>query len=264
MQKRVIQIYWPILVTVLLGCIPPFSSVGYSLWEIGRVNAYILTHTITSAIHPPYPVFKIIPMILIFAIFRYGNQARKLFSIYATISYILFAFSQSISITKIYGVGICLTSFLLSLWIAGFWLYETIHPKNDFSPRKQPIWKYWVFIPALLAFWEPVNPISGLPDFQFSYWITSSAGLSFCMMTPLYLAILITFFPKVNHSILLITSLVGLGYALGNLYIAFFFNIHYWWVGILHIPLLILSITGLTLWVGNPITWLNSHLAWKS
>jgi hypothetical protein len=263
MIKRVIQIQWPILITVLLGCIPPFSSVGYPMWEIGRVNAYILTHSITSALHPPYPIFKIIPIILIIAIFRYGNQARQLFSIYVTISYFMFAFCQSISITIIYGFGICLTSLLLSIWIAGFWLYETSHPRNDFSLRKQPIWKYWVFIPALLAFWEPVNPGSGLPDFQISYWITSSAGLSFCMMTPLYLAILITFFPTVNRSILQITSLVGFGYALGNLYIAFFFNVHYWWVGILHIPLLILSITGLTLWVGNPITWLNSHLAWK-
>lgn len=258
MLKNILQKRWMLLMTLLLGCLPPYSSRGYSIWEAGRVNGYILTHAIPSAFHSLYPVFKIIPMFLVITILWYGSRTRKLFSLYVAISYVLFAFCQSLSVTEMYGTGICLSHLLLSLWIAMLWLWEVSRPGNDFSQRRRPFWKYWVFLPALLAFWEPVNPATGLPDFKLAYWLTSSAGLAFCMLTPLYLATLIVFYPTVNRAIFEVTSLVGFAYALGNFYIAFFFDARFWWVGILHLPLLILSLNGLFLAFGTPIGWVRS------
>jgi len=261
MLKTILRTRWVLLVTLLLGGMPPYSSRGYSIWEVGRVNGYILTHAMTKVFQPVYPVFKLIPLILVIAIFGYGNRTRKLFSLYVAISYVLSGLCQSLSVTQAYGTGICLAHLLLSFWIALLWLWEANHPGNDFSRRKPAFWKYWVFLPALLAFWEPVNPATGLPDFNFAYWLTSSAGLSFCMLTPLYLAILIVFYPTVNRAIFEVISLVGFAYALGNFYLAFFFNPSFWWVGILHVPLLILSLDGLCLSLGTPIDWVRAaHL----
>jgi hypothetical protein len=246
--KLVAQKWGAFLLPLCLFCIPPYTSRGYALLEVGRVNAYILTHTIKNSFYSFYPVFKILPIVLILSILPFGNKAAGLFSWYVAISYIFFALLQSISFSEMHGLGICSAHLALSLWVAVLWFAEAKSPRNDFTPIRRPLWKYWVVLPALLAFWEPANPISGTPDFSPAYLLTSGAGLAFCMMTPVYLALLTLFYPKVNLTILGTTSLIGILYGLGNLFIAFFLDPgHSWWIGILHIPLLSISIYGLAL-----------------
>jgi len=76
---------------------------------------------------------------------------------------------------------------------------------------KAPAWKYWVFPLAFLAFWFPHSITDGsvVPDFNPTSILTSEAGLTFCMMTPVYLAILTLYYPRINMTTLRITSLVG-------------------------------------------------------
>ncbi len=253
MLKLVTQKWWPFLLPLFLFCIPPYTSSGYAPLEVGHVNAYILTHTIKNSFHSLYPVFKVIPMGLALSIFLFGNKTAKLFSLYAAISYILFAFLQSISFTEAYGLGICLAHLALSLLVAAFWSAEVKSRRNDFTPRKQPLWKYWGVVLALLALWEPANPITGMPDFNLTYLLTSGGGLAFCMMTPVYLAMLTLYYPKVNLTILRATSVIGILYGLGNIGLVFFLNpSRSWWIGVLHLPLLILSVYGLMLSIGDP------------
>jgi len=250
---------------LLLFGIPPYTSNGYAPLEAGRVNAYILTHTIKGSFYSLYPIFKIIPIGLVLSIFFFGNKTAKLFGLYAGMSYILFAFLQSISFTKEYGLGICFAHLALSLLVAVSWFKEVNSERNDFTPRRQSLWKYWVVVPALFAFWEPANPITGMPDFSLTYLLTSGAGLAFCMMTPVYLAVLTLYYPKVNLTILRITSIIGIFYGLGNMALAFFLNLGLsWWIGILHLPLLVIALYGLMLSIGNPLYRARLFQIWKA
>jgi len=260
LRKRIVQNWWPILLPLPLFCLPPYTSQGYPILEVGRVNAFILTHTIKSSFQSFYPVFKIIPLILVSSIFVFGNKTRRLFCLYAAISYILFALFQSISITEEYGLGICSAHLALSSLVALFWFSEVKSNRNDFNPKKRPLLSYWTFVLALFAFWGPIHPLTGRPDFNPSYILTSGAGLAFCMMTPVYLALLIHYYPRVNLPILMVTGVIGLLYSLGNMSLAFILQSNYtWWVGVLHIPLLILSGYGLVTSVKSSQFLSHSH-----
>lgn len=233
--------WWFLPLILLPQIIPPYASFGYKLSELGAVNAYILTHPIKGYFTSIFPFFQIIPLVFLVAIFFAGKRVTRLFSVYVSLSYILIAFLQSFSISDRYGFAVLIGNVVTFLILAGLWLWESISPKNEFELQKIPVWKYWLILPALLPFWEPVNPHTLLPDFNPLYMLTSGAGLSFCMVTPLYLAILAIFFPHVNKPIFIITSVIGVFMSLGNIVLEFVIYPSYWWIGVLHIPLFILS-----------------------
>jgi hypothetical protein len=244
----VTQKWWPLLLPLFLFCIPPYTSSGYAPLTVSHVNAYILTHTIKSSFHTLFPVFKVAPLLLVLSIFLFGNKLAKLFSWYVAISYVLIAFLQSISISEVYGLGICTAHLALSLFVALLWVEEALYPRTDLTIKRHPLSRYLIFVPALVAFWEPANPLTGLPDFNLTYLLTSGAGLAFCMITPLYLAILVAQYPNVNQKILSATSVIGILYGSGNIGLATFLKLsNYWWINVLHLPLLIISSYGLTL-----------------
>jgi len=62
-------------------------------------------------------------------------------------------------------------------------------------------------------------------------------------MTPVYLAVLTLCHPKVNLATLRVTSLIGIIIGLYNMLVNFGFDPSMlWWNGVLHIPLLSISI----------------------
>jgi hypothetical protein len=101
---------------------------------------------------------------------------------------------------------------------------------------------------AFLAFWFPLNPESMKPDFNPSYIFTNSVGLAFCNMTPVYLAILTLYYPRINMVTLRITSLLGVIIGFFNLLVNFLIDPDVlWWFGVLHLPLVFISIYALIL-----------------
>jgi len=252
--ERITRRWWFFLVFVLLQFIvPPYASKGYNFPEDwGNVISHALGHAIVYQ-HPEiYPIFKVIPVILLIGIFVFRNKVARLFSTYVGISYVLFALGQSISVTEKYGVTICTINIVMFLVVAAFWLWEAAVLQNDFTLTKQPIWRYWVVPLAVLAFWAPAG--RGRPDFNPVYLLTNGTGLAFCMMTPVYVGLLTLYWPRVNMATLRVTSLVGLIIGLYNMHVNFVIAPSTkWWNGVLHIPLLAISIYGLVISLKRPI-----------
>ncbi len=244
---------WFLVVFVLLQLIPPYASHGYAWQDLPLVNAYILTHPIKIFSANLFPIFQLIPLLLLVAVFFLGNRVSRIFSLYVALTYFLVAFLQNISISEKYGLAICVGNVLTFLLLSGFWFWEFILPKNEFLVQKRPLWKYWPILLALVAFWGPINPGTLLPDFNPMYILTTGSGLSFCMATPLYLAILITFSGRINHRVWMATSFIGIMMSLGNMVLEFVVYPSYWWIGVLHFPLLILSMVGFILSVRHLI-----------
>ncbi|HNR65152.1 MAG TPA: hypothetical protein PKJ95_02530 [Atribacterota bacterium] len=238
--------WWFFLFFIIIQFIPPYTSKSYEWSEIGVVNLEILSNSIVKAWAAWYPISKIIPIILVVSIIFLRNRVSRIFSIYVAITYVLFAFLQNISITEKYGLGVIIINLVMFNLAAIFWFWEAIIGKNDFTSPKQLCWRYWIIPFAFLAFWYPIN--FGKPDFNPLFLFNNVAGLTFCMMTPVYLTILILYHPKVNMVTLRVTSLVGLIIAFYNLMVNFFMDPSFlWWNGILHLPLLIISAYGLIL-----------------
>jgi hypothetical protein len=235
------------LLVLLFLFIPPYTSKGYALSEVLQLNVFILTRPIKYELLELYPIFNVLALLMLFSSLTVGKYITPLFSWYASLSYILFAIVQNVSITDEYGVAICLSNIALFLMVSASWFYELKSRENDFSVRAQSTWRWLVLLPALLAIWQPVDPLTMGPDFNPLYLLNSGSGLTFCMMTTVYLALLIYFYPRVNLITLRITSMIGLLLGLGNLWLEWIYLPQLWWVGILHMPLVLMSGCGLWL-----------------
>jgi hypothetical protein len=101
---------------------------------------------------------------------------------------------------------------------------------------------------ALLVFWSPIA-VEGdkvVPDFDPILLLTSpDYGLAYCFVTPVFLFLLILFYPRVDVLTLRVTAFNGLLYGLFNL--THWFNPDMVWMGVLHIPLLIIPLVALFL-----------------
>jgi len=234
--------WWFYLFFVLIQFIPSFTSKSYDPWETGEVIGIILQNAVISSLEMWYPIFKLIPIILVALIILRIRGVTRWFNMYVGISYVLFALLQHIAITEEYGFSIVISNLVMLLVVAAFWFWDVAAQKNDLTPVKQPIRKYWVIPLAFLAFWYPLNQNTFMPDFNPAYLFTNAAGLTFCMMTPVYLAILILHYPKINMTTLRVTGLAGIIIAFYNIFLNFFmYPDTLWWNGVLHIPLLMIS-----------------------
>jgi len=253
-MERLTRKWWFFLLFVLIQFIPPYASKGYKFPdEWGDVIMYALRYAFIYSYSGVFTIFKIIPIILIVGIIVFRNKVARLLALYVSFSYVLFAFGQSIAVTKKYGVAVCTINVVMFLVVAAFWAWEAIVLKNDFKPAKIPIWKYWVIPLLLFAFWYPLDFRTAKPDFNPVHLFTNVAGVTFCMMTPVYVGLLTLYWPRVNIAAMRVTSLVGLIIGLYNIYANFGIKPGIlWWNGILHIPLLVISIYGLILSLKRP------------
>lgn len=248
-MERITRSFWFFLIVFFLQFLPPYASQGYNPVETGAVVQMILRQAVVYSWESWYPLFKIIPIALIVVLLINAKKSSRIFSVYAGITYLLFAFLQSIAFTKEYGWGVVTSNLLMFLGVALFWFWEAAAGKNDFSPPGDCKFRRWWAIPlALFAFWGPIDLKSMAPDFNPLYFLTSGTGLAFCMMTPVYLAVLLFFYPRINMPLLRVTALAGLIIGVYNALINFFLLPEVlWWNGIIHLPLLIISIYALGL-----------------
>jgi len=241
--------WWFILLFVIIQFIPPYASRGFDYSEIDMITRAVLSNAIIYRYQSIFPVFKIAPLLLFLLIALTGNRVNRIFSIYVGINYLMFAFLQSIAVTEEYGLAIITVNLLMFILVASLWLWEAVINKNDLTSKNKPFWRYWVIPLAILAFWYPCT-ISGSTaklDFNPLKILTNEAGLTFCMMTPVYLAILTLYHPEVNVATMRVTALVGVIIGFYNVLMNFFIEPSLWWNGVLHIPLLTISIYSLIL-----------------
>jgi hypothetical protein len=233
--------WWFLPLLLLPQLIPPFATQGYRLIDWPAVNQFIITHPVKAIFPAVYPVFKVIPLLLLAGIVFNNKAAARLFLIWVAFDYVLVSLLQSFSISSRYGVAVCTGNLVTFLFLAVIWACEALRPAVLLSIRNQPLRRFWPVILALFAFWYPVNPQTLLPDFNPAYLITSGAGLSFCLSTPLFLSIALIAFPSANKGWIACAAFVGLFMGVSNLVLEWVIIPTYWWIGVLHLPLVLIS-----------------------
>lgn len=241
--------WWFYALFLMVQVLPPVATRGFGT---GGVPKFLAVHIMNNFIRSPdiawlYPVSKIIPILLVISIIFLGNKASRLFSIYAAAAYLLFNVLQNFSVTSTYGVGILTQNLVTMLLVSLCWLWEAFAGKNDMSPSKASFLKIAVLILAFVAFWDPIDTVTRGIDFSPALLVSNAGGLAFCMMTPVFLAALIWFYPKVNLALLRVNSLAGIIIGIFNVLVVFSNPSIYWWFGVLHIPLFALGVYGLRL-----------------
>jgi len=234
-----------LIFTLLLVCffLPPVTEVPVAQQETPLLMRDVFIQT-SAAYLWLSPAIHITTILMLVAIYFYGTKTSRIIDAYFSLLFLFVAFSNHIARTENYGLVI-LTGNLVPIFIVGlFWVLAVFKPKNEYSFRRLPPWRYWVVPLAVLAFWSPINPDLSA-NFDPLMLLTSSFGVMYCPTTPFIVALLTLIYPRVNILLLRVTSFVGLFIGIFNIMSYFLMPGYTLWNLILHIPLITICAYGL-------------------
>lgn len=234
--------WWLYPLLLLLFFTPTYASRSYDPRQSMDLIGQVLSSPLIYAFPVLMPIAKIVTAVLIVGVLVYGNKMRRGFNVYVAILYLALAFFQTAAVTDTYGLVVISGNTALVLVVALAWVWEVVVERNDFGTRKRPWWRWWVAPLAILSFLGPVDASTMSPDFSPVRLLTNEAGLTFCMMTPVVLAVLTLFYPTVNPVVLRVSSFAGVLLGAVNMIVWFVLESWGWWMGVLHIPLVVISI----------------------
>jgi hypothetical protein len=238
--------WWFLGIMLLLFFIPSFSARPVDPRETSKLITAVLSNPLIYAIPALLPVFKVLPIVLVVAIVVWGDKVTRLFNAYVAVTVLLLALFQNAAFTPEFGFAALLGNAVAYLLVAIVWFWETVIKVNAFTPHPRSLWRYWVVPVAFLAFWFPLDLATRGPDFTLTQLLTNSAGLATCMMLPVYLAVLTLYYPTVNWVALRVTAWAGMITGLLNM-MQWFALAPQPWLGVLHLPLLTISVYALAL-----------------
>jgi hypothetical protein len=226
---------------VVLSMLPPITEIPYEPRDTQDVIASILMVSLL-----PYRswgwAFHVATLALVaLAAFR-PQVAGRVWAAYIGVNYLLIAAVQTNAVTEEYGWAVQTGALVATALLGTLWLWVAWRDRLHVSFEGIPTWR-WVLLPlAVLVFWSPVG-LEGdkiVPNWDPLLLLTSpDYGLAYCFATPVFLFFLILAYPHVDRFALRVTAFNGLLYGLYNL--THWFNPDRVWMGVMHVPLLVLS-----------------------
>jgi hypothetical protein len=239
--------FYPVIygMLIVISMLPPIAEVPYDPRNTQDVIMSILMVSIM-----PYQawgwVFHVATLAIVaLAVFR-PQIAGRVMAAYFGVNYLLIAALQTNAVTEEYGFAVQTGALVATALLGALWLWVAWRDRLQASFKLVPSWR-WALLPlALLVFWSPIG-LEGskvVPNFNPLLLLTSpDYGLAYCFVTPVFLFLLILFYPRVDLFALRVTAFNGLLYGLLNL--THWFNPDRVWMGVMHIPLLIVPLVAL-------------------
>ena len=230
---------------IVISMLPPITQIPYDPRNTQDVIMNILMISIL-----PYQswgwFFHICTLVVVaLAVFQ-PKIAGRAIAAYFGLNYLIIAALQTNAVTEKYGFAVQTGAMVVTVLLGIVWILVAWHGKLREVITKIPKWR-WLLLPfALLVFWSPIG-IEGnkiVPDFNPLLLLTSpDYGLTYCFVTPVFLFLLILLYPDVDTFAFRVSAFNGLLYGLFNL--THWFNPDLVWMGVMHIPLLLISVAAL-------------------
>ncbi len=230
---------------ILLCFWPPYTQRPFDPRETQSVIMEILTNSTRPFAHLGW-IFHLATLgLVVLTVFRPSIGARVTIA-YFGLNYLIVAAVQTHAVTESYGLAIQTGALAANTILGILWLWQAWRNAVKFSPGTIPPWRWFLLPLALVTFWLPMAINNGQIVFLFDplLFLTSpDYGLAYCFMTPVFLFFLILLYPHVNRTVFRITAFNAMLYGLLNMVHWFNPNQYVW--GVMHLPLLILSLIGL-------------------
>ena len=233
------------LFLLILTILPPITELPYDPRNTQDVIMSILMVSTT-----PYQaygwIFHAATLVLVVLIIWKPDIASRLTAAYFGLNYLVIGVLQTNTYTESFGFAIHTGALISSTLLGLLWLWAAWTERNYASAGRKPAWR-WILLPfALLVFWSPLAVVGTkvVPNFNPLLLLTShDYGLTYCFMTPVFLFFLILFYPGVNRFAFRVTAFNGLLYGLLNL--THWFDPELRWLGVMHLPLLVIPLAAL-------------------
>jgi hypothetical protein len=238
--------WWFFLIIFLVFFSPAYTTLPFNPAETPALVIEVLSQPLVYSIPAMFPLFKLIPLALAAGLFLFPKRASRFFYAWAGFNLIVVAIFQDMAQTSSFGFAVLVGNLIIYGLVGLLWLHAAGGPNGERLDLSHPLpgWRYWVILPALLAYWYPVGMVGGIPTPNFAPvgLIANEAGLTFCMILPVYLAILTLVYPGVDLPVLRISGFIGMITGLLNVIEFFLIPVYGAWMGILHLPLLLISL----------------------
>lgn len=244
--EKLTRKWWFYLLILVMLFIPSYTTKALNPQDTPKLVQQVLGNPLIAQFQWLLVFSKVITIALVVCIFLLGKLVTRLriFSIYVVILFFAIAIFQNSAMTNDYGFAVLTGNLVVMMIVALFWVWELVVCNNVFTHKIRSRWNWWVLPMAFLAFWYPVKTTTDvpIPDFSLLYLVNNESVLTFCMITPVILAIVTLFYPTVNMATLRVTSFVGLLIGVLNMISWFVINPLAWWMGVLHFPLVTISL----------------------
>jgi len=241
---------WLKVVLLLALMIPPVVAHSFDPRETSAVIRAVLEQPVIDALTPLVVLAKYALLAVALAcLLRPALLGRLGWGYYAVVLVVI-AFGQNMAVTERYGFAWLVGNTLIQLVVAAFAAADAWSRRTRASPEQLRRGRLWVLAPAALAWLFPYVVVgedvhAGLKLAA----LVNEAGLTYCMVTPVVLALMILYADGVHAPTLSVAAWAGLLFGVTNVATWFVLAPASWWMGVLHLPLLVLS--GYALWLSR-------------
>lgn len=238
------RIWFRILVAVCF-VIPAIVSLPFDPVETPAVVRAVLEDPYIVSVPALLPVAKaalLIAAALPFLGVRWSG--RFLLGYYGAIL-IVVAFLQNMADTERFGYAWLIGNTLVQLVVAAWCILDVVTERTTLNRENLRPRRLWLLAPMAFALLMPYTIEAGRVVPSLVSVLSNEAGVTYCMITPVVLGVLLIFPDGVDRRTLSVASFVGLIFGLINLAVWFGLNPQDWWMGVLHVPLVLTAVYGL-------------------
>lgn len=235
------------IILIVLLFLPSYTQIAYDPSKTTEVVASVLSNPLVYSIKWILPIAKVLLLVIAILPFIYSKYIQKYILGYYSFILIIIGLFQNMANTQAYGFTWLIGNTLIQYVVLVFCLVDLFKNKSKIHKNNLIKSRIWVLIPMLLAILMPYSVNVGniiKPSFTLAVLLNES-GLTYCMITPVIIGIFLLFSKEIYKPTFSIISYVGLLFGILNMFTWFGFQVHNWWMGVLHLPLLILSFYGL-------------------
>jgi len=248
MKKPLGHTIWLKIIITILFFVPAYAQVAYSPPEIPDIIAAVLSDPFVVQVAWLLPVFKLalLAAVLLPAIGPVKLMGRVTIGYYAFILLVVGIF-QNMAHTADYGFVFLIGNTLVQFIVLAVCAHDFAKGKTIIDRKNINANRIWIIPLMLLAFFMPysadclcnVYPAITLQVFY------NEAGVTYCMITPVVIGMMLLYSDSVDKGTLSVISYAGFIFGVMNMITWFGINRDSWWMGVLHLPLLIISAYGL-------------------
>lgn len=236
---------WFRVVLVLCFVAPAVTELPYDPAETPAVVQAVLADPYVTAAPEFLPAAKLILVaVSVPAVLGGRGTGRILLGYYAAVLVVV-GFLQNMADTATHGFAWLLGNTLVQLVVAVWCLIDAAAEHTTMTAGHLRLKRLWLLFPMLLALLMPyeIRADRVVPSLG-TVW-DNEAGVTYCMITPVILGVLLLKPDGVDRRTLSIISFVGWVFGVINLVVWFGLTPQDWWMGVLHLPLVILASYGL-------------------
>mgnify|MGYP000945574218 CR=1 FL=1 len=245
-KRPIVFRLWFKILFLMLSFLPLISQKPYDPTQ----TAIVISEVLGSPLIEMLPWVRIAGKFALLAVslllLFYRPSRTRIPLIYYTIMLVLVGFFQNMAFTENYGFVWLIGNTLLMVFTALFCLNDLVKKQSFFKPENLNRNRLWVVPLMGLAILMPFGIRDGsmIPALNWSIF-SNGAGVAYCFITPVIEGLLLLYSKGIKKTTLSIISFTGSIFAIFNLMTWFVFIPESWWMGVLHLPLFILSVFGI-------------------